>query len=171
LRRLLLTGALCASMLVAATSAYAATQLMASGGGKTRDGASFGFNAKDDEKGSFNYVGVTELPVTVNGTAIPVGSTFHGHCFNYTRVNFISSVEARLFAGCRGFFFVDGGPPVRGKVFIQAHVIDNGEPGVNDRACIAWGLNRSPGMTKPGLFVFDCGRTKDGNIQVDSVQS
>ena len=69
---------------------------------------------------------------------------------------------ARLFAGCRGFFFVDGGPPVRGKVFIQAHVIDNGEPGVNDRACIAWGLNKSPGMTKPGLFVFDCGRTNVG---------
>jgi hypothetical protein len=164
-------AALMAVVLVAmgATSALAAPKLMASGGGKTHDGASFGFNAKDDEKGSFNYVGVTEFAITVAGKAIPVGSKFHGHCHNYTRVNFISNVEARLFAGCDGAFFVDGGPPIRGKVFLQAHVIDNGEPGRNDRACIAWGLNPSPGQSKPGLFVFDCGRTEHGNIQVKTV--
>ncbi|MDX6591069.1 MAG: hypothetical protein QOJ13_265 [Gaiellales bacterium] len=164
-------AALTAVVLVAlgATSALAASQLMASGGGKTHDGASFGFNAKDNEKGSFNYVGVTEFGITVGGKAIPVGSKFHGHCKNYTRVNFISNVEVRLFAGCRGMFFVDGGPPIRGKVFIQAHVIDNGEPGKKDRACIAWGLNPSPGQSKPGLFVFDCGKTDHGNIQVKTV--
>jgi hypothetical protein len=144
----------------------AGPQSMANGGGKTHDGASFGFNAKDDETGSFNYVGVTQVPVTVSGVHIPVGSRFHGHCFSYMHVNFISSVEARLFARCRGFFFVDGGPPIRGPVYIQAHVIDNGEPGTNDRACIAWGLSPSPGMGKPGTFVFDCGVIQNGNIQV-----
>jgi hypothetical protein len=149
-----------------ATSALGAPQPMASGGGKTHVGASFGFNAKDDEQGSFNYVGLTQFQIVVAGKTIPVGSSFHGHCFDYTRVNFISNVEARLFAGCRGFFFVNGGPPIRGKVYLQAHVIDNGEPGTKDRACIAWGLNPPPGQGKPGLFVRDCGLVQNGNIQV-----
>jgi len=153
-------------LLALVTSATAAPLPKASGGGKTHDGASFGFNAKDNEKGSFNYVGVTEFAITVGGKAIPVGSKFHGHCQNYTRVNFISTEEARLFAGCRGFFFVDGGPPIRARVFLQAHVIDLGEPGKKDRACIAWGLNSSPGLGDPGLFVHDCGKTRKGNIQV-----
>lgn len=167
MRRLLASGIIAAAMLFAATTAAsAAQQSMASGGGKTHDGASFGFNAKDDETGDFNYVGVTEFPLTVNGTDIPVGSSFHGHCFDYRHVNFISPVEARLFAECRGDFFVDGGPPIESPVFLQAHVIDNGEPGFMDRACIAWGLNASPGMGDPGLFVFDCGQTDNGNIQV-----
>jgi hypothetical protein len=151
---------------VFAATASAAPQSMASGGGQTHVGASFGFNAKDDERGSFNYVGTTQYPVTINGTAIPVGSSFHGHCFSYAHVNFVSSTEARLFARCRGFFFVDGGPPIRGVVYLQAHVIDNGEPGTDDRACIAWGTHSSPGMGDAGLFVFDCGRVQTGNIQV-----
>jgi hypothetical protein len=149
-----------------AASASAAPQSMASGGGQTHDSASFGFNAKDNESGSFNYVGNTQYAVTINGTAIPVGSKFIGHCFSYTHVNFVSTTEARLFARCRGFFFVNGGPPIRGVVYLQAHVIDNGEPGVNDRACIAWGTHSSPGRGDEGLFVRDCGRVQAGNIQV-----
>lgn len=156
-----------AMMLFSAGVAMAGQQSMANGGGTTHDGASWGFNAKDDESGDFNYVGVTEFPVTVNGVAIPVGSSFHGHCFDYRHVNFISPVEARMFAECRGDFKINGqGPPIRGDVFLQAHVIDNGEPPVADRACIAWGLSPSPGMGDADTFVFDCGLTQTGNIQV-----
>lgn len=153
----------------AAGTAFAASQSMASGGGQTHLGAAFGFNAKDAETGDFNYVGNTTLPVTVSGVVIPVGSRFQGHCFEYMHVNFVTSVQVRLFGQCRGMFWVDGGPPVRGIVYIQAHLTDNGEPGTNDRACIDFGLNRSPGTGDPGLFVDDCSTgtlTQSGNIQV-----
>jgi hypothetical protein len=154
-----------------AVPALAGPQPMASGGGKTHDGASYGFNAKDDNRGSFNYVGVTEHRIRVNGTVIPVGSRFIGHCFAYTRTNFDivradPGGEARLFARCRGFFFVDGGPPIRTRVFLQAHVVDFGEPGRRDRAWIAWGLHPAPGQGDAGLFIWDGGTVQRGNIQV-----
>ena len=172
--RWLLVGGIAAMAMVftGSTAAFGATQSMASGGGITHDGASFGFNAKDAETGDFNYIGNTQLPVTVSGVDIPVGPNFHGHCFEYMHVNFVTSTQVRLFAQCRGFFFVGGGPPVRGIVFIQAHMTDNGEPGTNDRACIAFGLNRSPGTGDPGLFINDCIHgtlIQNGNIQVNPV--
>ena len=167
MRRLLacvLTAA--AFSLLAAGTALAGPQSMANGGGQTHDGAAFGFNAKDDQSGDFSYVGVTQTAVTVSGVNIPAGSRFQGHCFDYSMVNFISPTQARLFGECRGMFWVDGGPPVRGDVFIQAHVIDNGEPGTDDRACIAWGLQPSPKQNAADTFVFDCGVIQNGNIQV-----
>jgi len=173
MRRFFLGGVVAmAIMFAGTTAAFGATQSMASGGGQTHDGAAFGFNAKDAETGSFNYVGNTQYPVTVKGTDIPVGSKFIGHCFEYMHVNFVSNVQVRLFAQCRGFFFVDGGPPIRGVVFIQAHLTDNGEPGTNDRACIAFGLNPSPGAGDAGLFINDCANgavIQSGNIQVNPV--
>ena len=105
----------------------------------------------------------------MNGSFVPAGSNFQGHCFEYMHVNFVSPTQVRLFAQCRGFFWVNGGPPIRGIVFIQAHLTDSGEPGTNDRACIDFGLTRSPGAGDPGLFVDACsGGTllQSGNIQV-----
>lgn len=155
-----------AAFALSVSTALAGPQSMASGGGQTHLGASLGFNAKDDQSGDFNYVGTTAADIIVSGSDIPAGSSFHGHCFDYTAVNFVSATQARLFAACRGDFFVNGGPPIEGTVYLQAHVIDNGEPGFNDRACIAWGLNKNPGKGDAGLFVFDCGKMQTGNIQV-----
>ena len=173
MRRLLAGGVIVMALtFFASTAAFAANQSMASGGGITHDGASFGFNAKDAETGDFNYVGNTEYPVKAGGVDIPVGSKFMGHCFEYMHVNFVSSTEVRLFAQCRGFFLVDGGPPIRDVVYIQAHLIDNGEPGTSDRACIAFGMNKSPGTGDPGLFINDCINgtlIQNGNIQVNPV--
>lgn len=173
MRRLLIGGlAAVAMLLCASTAAYAGSQSMASGGGQTHDGAAFGFNAKDAETGDFNYVGNTDYAVTVSGVNVPAGSKFQGHCFEYMHVNFVDPTQVRLFAQCRGMFWVDGGPPIRGVVYIQAHLIDNGEPGTNDRACIAFGLNPSPGTGDAGLFVNDCINStliQNGNIQVKPV--
>jgi hypothetical protein len=159
-----------AVFLCATASAFAGSQSMASGGGQTHGGATFGFNAKDAETGDFNYVGTTDFAVPVSGVTIPAGSRFQGHCFEYMHVNFVTSIQVRLFGQCRGMFWVDGGPPVRGIVYIQAHMTDKGEPGVNDRACIDFGLNRSPGTGDAGLFVDDCTHgtlVQSGNIQVN----
>jgi hypothetical protein len=85
---------------------------------------------------------------------------------NYSAVNFKSTNAARMFAQCRGFFFVNGGPPIVGRVFVQADVQDRGEPGTNDRACIDWGLHRRPNPGDAGVFVVDCGQIQSGNVQV-----
>ena len=161
--------AVAAFSLAAAGTAMAGQQSMSSGGGQTHAGAAFGFNAKDDQTGDFNYVGNTTADVTVNGVDIPAGSKFQGHCFDYMHVNFISSTEVRLFAQCRAKYWVDGGPPIDGIAYIQAHMIDNGEPGTDDRACIFFGLNPSPGTGDPGMFLDDCTMgtvLQSGNIQV-----
>src|SRR3712207_6109901 len=112
MRRLLVAIAAVAAFGVLAAPAMAGPLSMANGFGKTADGASVGFNAKDDETGSFNYVGETDFAVTLpGGSVIPAGSDFIGHCFSYTAVRFfdrpdLNADEARLFAQCRGFFFV-----------------------------------------------------------------
>lgn len=173
MKKLLLAISAAAAFALMATPALAVPQSMANGGGQTHDGASYGFNAQDDNSGSFTYVGTTEYEIAVGGTVIPVGSRFNGHCFGYKRTNFDivradGNGEGRLFGPCRGFFFVDGGPPIRTTVFLQAHVVDFGEPGMLDRAWIAWGLNPSPGRGDAGLFIWDGGRIQDGNIQEKS---
>jgi hypothetical protein len=151
---------------VGSTAASATAQSHGSGGGQSHHNAAFGFNVKADLRGSFNYVGVTMFPVTINGIDIPVGSSFHGHCHGYTKVLWVSPQAVHMQAACRGFFFVNGGPPIRDTVYLQAHMIDNGEPGTNDRACIDWGTSPGPRPTRPGLFVEDCGVIHAGNIQV-----
>lgn len=167
MKRLVALGAaMAAACALSAGAAWAGQQSTANGGGQSHLGAAFGFNAKADLKGSFEYVGTTQADITVNGMDVPAGSGFNGHCFGYYRVHFVSAVEARLFASCRGKFFVNGGPPIVGTVFAQLHVVDNGEPPVNDRACLDWGLNKGPGKGEPGVFVVDCGKLTNGNIQV-----
>ena len=166
-KRLVALVAGAAVVLALGASAAWADQPAASGGGQSHLGAAFGFNAKNDLSGSFEYVGTTQADITVNGMDVPAGSGFNGHCFGYYRVHFVPPSQVRLFASCRGKFFVDGGPPIEGTVFVQAHVIDNGEPGTNDRACLDWGLNAGPGKGEPGVFVVYCGKVQSGNIQVN----
>ena len=148
---------LLASLTVVIVVAFAVAALadMANGTGKTHKGNTLGFNAKSNLTGSFEYNGAP-------GTRFAI---YNVHCNDYLTYTPGTYTDKNLNPGTYPSVTLTTNTcsdAVTGETyFVHAVVVDEGEPGTYDFACI----QIYDGQTLT-LLVKDRGYIQNGNIQI-----
>jgi hypothetical protein len=153
--RLLLSAAAMAAAVVPllGATAHATPPQMAAGTGHTNEGNTWGFNAKQDLKGDFNYVSHDGV--------------FHVKCHGYTSFKEKLSYDGYPAAVFFGICEDQNGT----TIYMETYAIDRGEPGLNDSARIYFTYNQAQFHDidnyagQPGVY-SDTGQIDHGNIQV-----
>ena len=155
MKRRVLIGGLTAGLMLATMGTAFAGQV--NGTGKTYLGNTAGFNAKDDLTGSFEY----------NGDPNGQQANINAHCDDYNRYMESTYTDKNKNPGVYPMVRVDTTACVdqlNGQTYrLIAALVDEGEPGTYDFACI-----RIFDLTSGALLVHDRGYIQNGNIQIHS---
>jgi hypothetical protein len=153
LRRKLLIGGFMAGLLILTAGAAFAGQV--NGTGKSALGNTIGFNAKSNLTGSFEY----------NGDPNGAQSNINAHCNDYSGYLQTTYVDKDKNPGTYPMVKVSTSgcaDQLTGQTYrIVAALVDEGEPGTYDFACI-----RVFDKKSGALLVHDLGYIQNGNIQI-----
>lgn len=153
-RKVLIVTITAGILLVTAGAAFAG---QVNGTGKSHLGNTIGFNAKSNLTGSFEY----------NGDPNGAQSNINAHCNDYIKYAESTYTDRDQNPGTYPMVNVttvscsDQLTSERYKII--AHLVDEGEPGTYDFACI-----RVYDLRSGTLLVHDVGYIQNGNIQIHS---
>jgi hypothetical protein len=151
-KKVVIVGFMAGLLLVMGGAAFAGS---VNGTGKSALGNTIGYNAKSDLTGSFEY----------NGDPNGAQSNINAHCNDYLTYTNLTYVDVDQNPGTYPMVRLGTNTcsdQLTGQTYrIVANLVDEGEPGRYDFACI-----RIFDKTSGALLVHDKGYIQSGNIQI-----